>query len=564
VTRPGRPRPPEWLALGLLLLLALWWRGHTFGPDVKAAIGWAPWPVVRGETEPLDCDEAAYAYMGRRVVAGDVLYRDLTENKPPGGYALYALAVWLGGATELAIRLLPVPLVLLNVALVWGIGRRLAGATAGTVAALGFIVLSTDPYLYGNGAQLEAPLNLFATAALAATLRAEDTPSSRAALAWAVAAGVGIGLAALVKQVALLHAAVFVVALWLPRRPDGRARTLALAGGVILPWLVAAAVLAAQGGLGAAVDDVFRYGGALASDTPPDPKAPPMLVRWITGNADPDGQLPPPFGRTDYLVWWGTGSWPMWVAGAGGVLWLLRGPGRARRLAAAWTLAAWVQVAAPRLFWAHYYLLATPGLALAVGVLAADALRGTRSGRGGRRAGWMVLGVATAAALLGTLALQVRDYLLVPPVELTVRHKGGRQWVELRRFGREIGRRTRAWPDGPAHLHVWGWQSPLYFYSGLDTVTPQFFADPLARAFRDRPHPQVTPRLARMVRDLEAHPPDLISCGEVPPPALRRLLERRYVPSRLSMTLPDGRGFWVRQDRYAAFEGPPRPGPGGP
>ncbi|HRK15422.1 MAG TPA: hypothetical protein PK490_14165, partial [Prosthecobacter sp.] len=47
--------------------------------------------------------------------------------------------------------------------------------------------------------------------------------------------------------------------------------------------------------------------------------APPFLVRWITGNADPDGELPPPFGTTDYLVWWGTGSWPLWVAGAGGV-----------------------------------------------------------------------------------------------------------------------------------------------------------------------------------------------------------------------------------------------------
>jgi hypothetical protein len=190
-------------------------------------------------------------------------------------------------------------------------------------------------------------------------------------------------------------------------------------------------------------------------------------------------------------------------------------------------------------------------------VLLADAMRGLRAARGGRRVAWGLLAGATAAALVGTLAIQVRDYLLVPPGELTVRYKGGRQWVELRRFGREIARRTKGWPDGPAHLHVWGWQSPLYLYSGLDTVTPQFFADPLARAYADRPHPQVTPRLARMVRDLEANPPDLISCGEVPPPALRRLLERQYVPSRLSLTLPDGRGFWVRRDRYADLEGPP-------
>ena len=36
-----------------------------------------------GASEPLDCDEAAYAYIGHRILRGDVMYRDLTENKPP-------------------------------------------------------------------------------------------------------------------------------------------------------------------------------------------------------------------------------------------------------------------------------------------------------------------------------------------------------------------------------------------------------------------------------------------------------------------------------------------------
>ena len=39
------------------------------------------------------------------------MYRDLTENKPPLGYWLYALAVALGGYNELAIRLMPIPAV---------------------------------------------------------------------------------------------------------------------------------------------------------------------------------------------------------------------------------------------------------------------------------------------------------------------------------------------------------------------------------------------------------------------------------------------------------------------
>ena len=72
------------------------------------------WPRATGPAEPLDCDEAAYAYIGHRLLHGDVMYRDLTENKPPLGYWLYALGVELGGYNELAIRLLPIPAVLLD------------------------------------------------------------------------------------------------------------------------------------------------------------------------------------------------------------------------------------------------------------------------------------------------------------------------------------------------------------------------------------------------------------------------------------------------------------------
>src|SRR5690606_31391888 len=110
-----RRRIPAWSILGLLAILvfAFWWRGHTFAPSVREALGISPWPVVAARSEPLDCDEAAYAYMGHRMVGhGDVLYRDLSENKPPGGYWLYALAVALGGYGEWAVRLLPIPLVL--------------------------------------------------------------------------------------------------------------------------------------------------------------------------------------------------------------------------------------------------------------------------------------------------------------------------------------------------------------------------------------------------------------------------------------------------------------------
>jgi hypothetical protein len=50
-----------------------------------------------GESEPLDCDEAAYAYIGHRILQGGVMYRDLTENKPPLGYWLFTIVVAIDG-----------------------------------------------------------------------------------------------------------------------------------------------------------------------------------------------------------------------------------------------------------------------------------------------------------------------------------------------------------------------------------------------------------------------------------------------------------------------------------
>ena len=137
------------------------------------------------------------------------MYRDLTENKPPLGYWLYALAVMIGGYNELAIRLLPIPAVLLTIALVWWIGWRLAGSLAACLAAGLFALLSTDPYLFGNGSNMEHFMNLFSVASLALLIMAWSR-NRRWPL---VAAGVCLGAAALVKQVAILPALVYLAAL---------------------------------------------------------------------------------------------------------------------------------------------------------------------------------------------------------------------------------------------------------------------------------------------------------------------------------------------------------------
>ena len=97
---------PAWSMIGLLLSMGLcvWLRCHTFAPTLRDRHGVDLWPTAGARSEPLDCDEAAYGYIGRRLAGGAVMYRDLTENKPPGGYWTYAAAVALGGPGETTVR----------------------------------------------------------------------------------------------------------------------------------------------------------------------------------------------------------------------------------------------------------------------------------------------------------------------------------------------------------------------------------------------------------------------------------------------------------------------------
>jgi 4-amino-4-deoxy-L-arabinose transferase-like glycosyltransferase len=563
-----RISPRRWSVAVLLFVLVLdvWYRGATFAPTNIQATGLSLWPAATGPSEPLDCDEAAYAYIGHRMLAGDVMYRDLTENKPPLGYWLYMLTVAAGGYRELAIRLMPIPFALATIGLVWWIGGRLAGPVAACLAALLYAMLSTDPFLFGNGSNMEHFMNCFSVGSLALLLLGWSKKQR-----WLLAAaGACLGAAALVKQVAILPGVVYVVALLMRsgdrddsnhRNITSRVRDVLVLGlGLALAVGLAALVLCLQRAGRDAYVDIMQYGRALATDTLPEPGAPSPWLRWLTGNADPTGKLPWPFGSTNYLVWWGTGSWPLWLAAVPCLLNLVfgRGTTAGRRLVAGWTIAAALQVVLPGLYWQHYYLLPTPGIALVVAIGLADCLAlslGVKKVKPRRRLpalAWLSA-VGLALAIAGTLIIQVRSYLLVPPQELTVRYKGGGQWVALRTMGNELARRTLRLPD--ARLYVWGWQSPLHFYGKLDGVTRHFFVDNLLRDQAQRDHPLIKPRIAEIMGALRANPPTLIFAGYQPFPELRSFLLDRYLPSQ-RFGGPGGLGLWVLQKQFAAFEGP--------
>ena len=216
-----------------------------------------------------------------------------------------------------------------------------------------------------------------------------------------------------------------------------------------------------------------------------------------------------------------------------------------------------LQVVLPGLYWPHYYLLPVPGLALVLAIYLGDLVAEYRAIRTRTAANplriWVVRS-GTEPDDLGDSAtmtfLQFRDYLRVPPEELTIRYNGRRQWVVLRQMGRELARRKAIWRD--PHLFIWGWQSPLYFYGKLDSHPRRnaFTDNLLLLAIRRAENtPSSSPgHLGRLSRRSRVKKPQLIFTGYPPFPSSMRSSKRQYLPSRLS------RGLWVDREDYGPFE----------
>ena len=328
------------------------------------------WPMTVGESEPLDCDEAAYAYIGHRILQGDVMYRDLTENKPPLGYWLYTLGVAVGGYRELAIRLMAIPVVLATIAVVWWIALRLGGPVAACLAAGLYILLSTDPSSSATG----RTSSISSTSSRSYPWPPHRGLGPREPLVDLRGRGLpgfgGAGQTGCDRPCDGLRPGDLAAGVVSRIRPSAtmgpRARRCPhpRPGCRIDRGVAAAIVLAGRARARPAFEDIILQGGALATDTLPEPNAPPWTIRWLTGNADPNGQLPWPFGDDELPGLVGERELaPLAGFGPGAELPDLRQTGR--RAAAprppAGPCAAWLQVALPGLYWQHYYLLPIPG-----------------------------------------------------------------------------------------------------------------------------------------------------------------------------------------------------------
>lgn len=166
--------------------------------------------------QPAGGDQSLYAYTGQRILAGDVPYRDVWDQKPPGIGFIYAglLRIWpresvVPGAdlaTAAAVAFLLVVL-----------GRRRFSSGVGYGAAVLFLACG-DPYLQRlGGIYVRGQCEPFVALALTASIVLLSHPARRR---WhLVAAGVGFGVAFWVKYGGAYLLPIAAAAWWW--RPEG-------------------------------------------------------------------------------------------------------------------------------------------------------------------------------------------------------------------------------------------------------------------------------------------------------------------------------------------------------
>jgi hypothetical protein len=205
-------------------------------------------------------DAAVFAGIGEQIRAGDRLYVDAWDHKPPAAYFVLAVAqaalAWLSPwIVSWLVSVLATAGAGLGIAYaVVALGaRRWAGYLAAALA-----VAFLAQYLTALGGGLTEPMAaLPASWALALVLSQPQTAWRR------FGAGLLLGLATLISL--QLAPAVIAAAGICLASVDPRLRIRAaidLAVGIVGPWVLAGLALLAAGGLGAAVDAVFTYGAA--------------------------------------------------------------------------------------------------------------------------------------------------------------------------------------------------------------------------------------------------------------------------------------------------------------
>ena len=215
--------------------------------------------------EPLGIDQGLWASAVRGMARGQLLYRDVWEQRPPGIYWIYLAGFSLFSWSPATVAWLDLIASTITALCTYVIVARLSTRLTAAVATFLYVTMTMPAWLYGHGGLLERAVSeTFITPCVAAAALCASALYERRSLAAGFWMGIFSGAAVALKPNAGLYFLGLLV--WVLLYTRDRAALLrpigiAWTGGAVVP-LVALLWLWTQGTLGdakVAVIDFNRY-----------------------------------------------------------------------------------------------------------------------------------------------------------------------------------------------------------------------------------------------------------------------------------------------------------------
>jgi 4-amino-4-deoxy-L-arabinose transferase-like glycosyltransferase len=196
--------------------------------------------------EPLGIDQSLWASAVKGMSRGQLLYRDVWEQRPPGIYFIYLIGFQALGWIPATVAWLDILASTATTLLLWALGRKLSGRTAGALAAALYAVLTMPAWLYGHGGFLERSVcETFIVVCVCLGALCAAQFRERRSLALALGVGLCAGAAIVLKPNAGLYlpALLLWMAIYAPHSPPAGGPSIILAaavaalGAVVLPAL---------------------------------------------------------------------------------------------------------------------------------------------------------------------------------------------------------------------------------------------------------------------------------------------------------------------------------------
>lgn len=425
---------------------------------------------------PLERDEGEYAYAGQLILQGIPPYELVYNMKFPGIYAAFAALMGIFGQTVAGIRVGLLAVTTITTVLMYFLGARLFGRTAGAVTAAVFAVLSLAPEAFGLHAHATHFISPFAAGAMI-LLAKELTPRRL------FCAGALLALGVLMKQPAIFFAAIAFVYVFVTTKQRARDLGMLAAGGAAVA-AIAAGALAAAG----VFDRFWFWTIAYARE-------------YVTSIPLAEG-----LGYLGRNLGGIIGYAPaIWLVAAAGIVFLLqRGESREQLFVFGFLVAALLATTPGFYFRHHYFIVVFPAVALLAGAAVALAPRTLPRHSAP---------IAAIAAVVLTIATGWPRLMGASEEAITRQLFGLNPFPESVKIAEYIREQSRP----GERVVVLGSEPQIYFYANRRSATGYIYAYPLMEPQRFAGQMQ-----DEMIRQIEAAKPKFLVFVSTPTSWLRQ------------------------------------------